>query len=154
MDKKTYMILLVGFIFVILLSNNNSLEALTCNQLQRKITGNIKNIKYNLRHNNKSLKKLKNIDNKTTSLMKHGRRVNKCYNKYIGVNNQTTRQLLQKGAHLQGSEAIASKYLNNIDLSLEKVNDSQLMYDKYSFDSVVWGIVTVGLLITTLTIIM
>ena len=77
-----------------------------------------------------------------------------CYNTYVDVNNQTTRELIDKSAHVHRTENIAANHINNINLSLEKVNDSQVMYDKNSYDSVIWGIVTVGLLVTTLTIIM
>ena len=154
MDKKTCMIVLVGIIFVVLLSKNNTLEPLTCNELQSQVTDDIRSIKHKMKHNNLTLNNLNTIDLDTTSLIKKHTPINKCYNKYIRVNNQSARELIDKKNHLNGTETVVSTHLNNIDLSLEKVNDSQVMYNKYSYDTVVWGIVTVGLLVTTLTIIM
>ena len=154
MDKKTCMIVLVGIIFVVLLSKNTTLEPLTCNELQSQVTDDIRSIKHKMNHNNLTLNNLNTIDADTTSLISQNTPITNCYNKYIGVNNQSAREIIDKKNHLNETETVVSTHLNNIDLSLEKVNDSQVMYNKYSYDTVVWGIVTVGLLVTTLTIIM
>ena len=75
MDKKTYMILLVGVIFVVLLSNNNTLEGLTCNELQAQVSDEIKGIKEKMHDKNLTLYDLNNIDVETTSLIKNNKEV-------------------------------------------------------------------------------
>lgn len=167
MDKKTWMILLVGLIFVVLLSKmNNHLEGFD-NNIGNWMSNEINAINTPLVYNNEVLKTSHDVENsdlvrntftdknaKIHVLKPQYRQLNRVHSNILNTNNDNIRKIIRKNNALQDQRYITDTYIKNIDTSLEKVQDSQINYTEYKYDSIVWGIVAVGLMVVCITTIM
>ena len=169
MDKKTCMILLLGFIFVVILSNyTNPLEGLAnYNYVAQKMSTNIipmeqtltnrsnnMNLNPGLHSNNQVINNYKTTQSKINDISKHMPSLSNTINQIDGVNNANTASIISKNDLLQDKQYTTNSYLKNIDVSMEKVKDSEVMFTAFSYDSVIWGIIAIGLFIACLTMIM
>ena len=169
MDKKTCMILLLGFIFVVILSNyTNPLEGLAnYNYVAQKMSTNIipmeqtltnrsnnMNLNPGLHSNNQVINNYKTTQSKINDISKNMPSLSKTINQIDGVNNANTASIISKNDLLQDKQYTTNSYLKNIDVSMEKVKDSEVMFTAFSYDSVIWGIIAIGLFIACLTMIM
>ena len=169
MDKKTCMILLLGFIFVILLSNyTNALEGLTNkNYVTQKMIRGINPIKpilnsrrYAMRNypglnsNNNVIENYDATQSKIKDISDNTAKLSETINYINGVNNANTASIISKDELLQDNHYITNTYLKNIDSSQEKVNDTEVLYTEYSYDTLLWGIIAIFLLISCLTMIL
>jgi hypothetical protein len=165
MDKKTCMILLVGFIFIIVFSNNNSLEGMSNIGLNMqkqiypvKYTLNKRNEKLSEDHGFKSNNKVLNNYDKTNDniadIGNHYPKLNDTTNYISEVNNANIIEIIKENSRLENKQYNTNNHLRNIDVSLEKVNNSEIVMSQYSYDTVIWAIIAVGLFITSITMIM
>ena len=169
MDKKTCMIVLLGFIFVVLLSNNmNPLEGLAnYNYVAQKMSGNIipmeqtltnrsNNMTLNpgLHSNNQVINNYKRTQLKINDISRDMPSLSNTINQIDGVNNANTASIISKDELLQDNHYITNTYLKNIDSSQEKVKDTEVLYTEYSYDTLLWGIIAIFLLISCLTMIL
>jgi hypothetical protein len=165
MDKKTCMILLVGFIFVIVLSNNNSLEGLSSIALsmQKQIdpieyTLNSRNEKLSenpgFKTNNKVLSNYDKTNDNIADIGKYYPKLNDTTNYISEVNNANIIEIIKQNSRLENRQYNTNNHLKNIDVSLEKVNNSEMVMSQYSYDTVLWAIIALGLFITSITMIM
>ena len=165
MDNKTCMILLVGFIFVIVFSNNNSLERMT--NIGLDMQKQINPVEYTLNSRNEMLNEhpgfrtnknvLNNFDKTNDNIADIGKQYPKLKDTtdYISeVNNANIIQIIDKNNRLQNKQYNTNNYLQNIDVSLEKVKNSGMVMTQYSYDTVIWAFIAVGLFITSITMIM
>lgn len=166
MDNKTCMILLLGFIVVIVCSTNNSLEGLN-NNIGTKMQKQITPVEYTLNNRNEMLNEHLGFKSDKTVLNNYDKTndniadISKNYPKlkdtttYItDVNNANTIQIINENNKLQHKQYTTNAYLQNIDVSLEKVKNSGIVVTEYSYDTAIWAIIAVGLFIVTLTMIM
>ena len=165
MDKKTCMILLVGFIFVIVLSNNNSLEGLSSIALsmQKQIdpieyTLNSRNEKLSehpgFKTNNKVINNYDKTNDNIADIGKYYPKLNDTTNYISEVNNANIIEIIKQNSRLENRQYNTNNHLKNIDVSLEKVNNSEMVMSQYSYDTVLWAIIALGLFITSITMIM
>ena len=165
MDKKTCMILLVGFIFVIVFSNDNSLEGMSSIALN--MQEQIDPIEYTLNNRNEKLsehpgfktnnKVINNYDKTNDNIADIGKyypKLNDTTNYISEVNNANIIKIIKQNNGLETKQYKTNKHLHNIDVSLEKVNNSEMVMTQYSYDMVIWAIITVGLFIVSITMIM
>ena len=75
-------------------------------------------------------------------------------NRINGVNNANTASIISKSDLLQDKEYTTNSYLKNIDVSMEKVKDSEVMFTAFKYDTAIWAIIAIVLLIISLTMIM
>lgn len=164
MDKKTCMILLVGFIFVIVLSNNNSLEGMgsIALSMQEQIdpieyTLNSRNEKLSehpgLKTNNKVINNYDKTNDNIADISKYYPKLNHTTNFISEVNNANIIEIIKKNNRLENKQYKTNKFLKNIDVSLEKVKNAEIFVTQYSYDSVIWAIIAVGLFIASITMI-
>jgi hypothetical protein len=165
MDKKTCMILLVGFIFVIVFTNNNSLEGIT--NIGLRMQNQIDPVKYTLNSRNEKLsenpgfktnnKVLSNYDKTNDNIAdigKHYPKLKDTTNFITEVNNANIIEIIKENNRLENKQYKTNNHLKNIDVSLEKVNNSEMVMSQYSYDTVLWAIIALGLFITSITMIM
>ena len=169
MDKKTCMILLLGFIFVVILSNYaNPLEGLAnYNYVAQKMTKDIRPMEQTLTarsmymnetpglHSNNSV--INNYDTTQSNINDISRMtplLSSTINRINGVNNANTASIISKSDLLQDKEYTTNSYLKNIDVSMEKVKDSEVMFTAFKYDTAIWAIIAIVLLIISLTMIM
>ena len=169
MDKKTCMILLLGFIFVVILSNyTNALEGLVnYNYVAKQMTKNIKPmektltsrsinmyLRPGLHSNNRVIDNYKTTQSKINDISKNTPFLSNTINQINGVNNANTVSIISKNDLLQDKQYTTNNYLKNIDASMGKVKDSEVMFTAFSYDTAIWGIIAVALFIGCLTMIM
>ena len=165
MDKKTCIILLVGFIFVIVFSNNNSLERMS--NIGLDMQKQIDPVEYTLNSRNENLsedpgfksnnKVINNYDKTNDNIAdigKHYPKLNDTTNYISEVNNANIIKIIKQNNSLENKQYNTNNHLRNIDVSLEKVNNSEMVMTQYSYDTVIWAIIAVGLFITSITMIM
>ena len=70
------------------------------------------------------------------------------------VNNANIIKIIKQNNGLENKQYKTNKHLHNIDVSLEKVNNSEMVMTQYSYDMVIWAIIAVGLFIVSITMIM
>ena len=165
MDKKTCIILLVGFIFVIVFSNNNSLERMS--NIGLDMQKQIDPVEYTLNSRNENLsedpgfksnnKVINNYDKTNDNIADIGKyypKLNDTTNYISEVNNANIIKIIKQNNSLENKQYNTNNHLRNIDVSLEKVNNSEMVMTQYSYDTVIWAIIAVGLFITSITMIM
>ena len=166
MDKKTCMILLLGLIFVVLLTNTgNYLEGLETSD-ESTMQDSIKIIKPVLDDRENLLDSNPGISSNAVVIdnyMVTGTKINGLQSQYSDLNKTDTTQpginSISRIMHRKTSE-LASQYntlnneIENIDTSLEKMNDSKVTYTEYQYQSLIWGILSVGLGVACITTIM
>ena len=165
MDKKTCMILLVGFIFVIVFTNNNSLEGIT--NIGLRMQNQIDPVKYTLNSRNEKLsenpgfktnnKVLSNYDKTNDNIADIGKyypKLKDTTNFITEVNNANIIEIIKENNRLENKQYKTNNHLKNIDVSLEKVKNAEIFVTEYSYDTAIWGIIAVGLFIASITMIM
>ena len=167
MDKKTCMILLIGLIFVVLLTNTgNYLEGLETND-QSDIQDTINEIKPNL---DDLQTQLDSNPGMTTNAMvidnytANNAQLTGLQSQYSDVddeNSNTSDAIDENSQSMDDSTGTLTNLydtlndeIRNIDTSLEKMDDSTIVNTEYQYHAVVWGIVALGLCVACITTIM
>ena len=170
MDKKTCMILLLGFIFVVILSNyTNPLEGLANynNYVAQKMPKDIRPMDQTLtarsmymsaipglHSNNIFINNYDTTQSNVNDISRMTPLLSNTINRINGVNNANTASIITKSDLLQDKEYTTNSYLKNIDVSMEKVKDSEVMFTSFKYDTAIWAIIAIVLLIISLTMIM
>ena len=165
MDKITWIFLLLGLIIVVLLSNNfNYLEGFEDDK------SNIEDdIEQNIHSINPSVKKLGNkldsyptLTNSENILNNYeytNNEISKIQPLYSEMNTDSNakskknfgKKMYKVNDNLQHKNYVINNTIKNINTSLEKNKDSQIIYTEYKYGSAIWGIVVVGLMVMTIT---
>ena len=166
MDKKTCMILLLGLIFVVLLTNTgNYLEGLETSD-ESTMQDSIKIIKPVLDDRETLLDSNPGISSNAVVIdnyMVTGTKINGLQSQYSDLNktdttqpgiNSNSRIMYRKTSELASQYNTLNNEIENIDTSLEKMNDSKVTYTEYQYQSLIWGILSVGLGVACITTIM
>ena len=167
MDKKTCMILLIGLIFVVLLTNTgNYLEGLETND-QSDIQDTINEIKPNLDDLQTQLDS--NPGMTTNAMVIDNYTANNAlltglqsqYSDVDDENSNTSDAIDENSQSMDDSTGTLTNLydtlndeIRNIDTSLEKMDDSTIVKTEYQYHAVVWGIVALGLGVACITTIM
>ena len=167
MDKKTCMILLIGLIFVVLLTNTgNYLEGLETND-QSDIQDTINEIKPNLDDLQTQLDS--NPGMTTNAMVIDNYTANNAqltglqsqYSDEDDENSNTSDAIDENSQSMDDSTGTLTNLydtlndeIKNIDTSLEKMDDSTIVNTEYQYHAVVWGIVALGLGVACITTIM
>jgi hypothetical protein len=167
MDKKTCMILLVGLIFVVLLTNTGSyLEGLESSS-QSGMQDSIDDIKPDLDNRQTQLDSNPGMTSNSMVVDNYAdtaTQITSLQSQYSDLDSENTvtsnsidvnsNSMTESTGQLTNQYNILNGEIDNIDTSLEKMNNSKVTYTEYQYQAVVWGIVALGLGVVCITTIM
>lgn len=167
MDKKTCMILLVGLIFVVLLTNTGryleGLESSSQSAMQDSIDG----IKPDLDDRQAQLDSDPGMTSNSMVMDNYtdtATQITGLQSQYSDLDEEHTTTsnniddnsstMTYTTGDLTNQFNILNSEIENIDTSLEKMKDSKITYTEYQYQAVVWSIVALGLGVACITTIM
>ena len=167
MDKKTCMILLVGLIFVVLLTNTGSyLEGLETDS-QSAMQDSIDGIKPELDDRQAQLDSDPGMTSNSMVMDNYtdtATQITGLQSQYSDLDTEHTTTsnnidhnsttMTYTTGDLTNQFNILNGEIENIDTSLEKMKDSKVTYTEYQYQSVIWAIVALGLGVACITTIM